>query len=196
MSLNPSPKDNLTDEQYKDIADRYMADIGYENQPYVVFKHTDIERTHLHIVSTRVDENGKKLDSNFENMRSMKICRQMELYFNLIPVTKQEQQENYTIPIKAIKYKEGDIKSQIGNITKAIVNNYNFQSLGEYRTLLEQCNVTVEELKGEKNGQLYQGLLYSVTDENGEKVGVPIKASKIGKSIGYEALQRSLKSRI
>lgn len=189
VSLNPSPKDKLTDDEFREIADKYMKDMGYENQPYVVFKHTDIDRIHLHVVSVRVDDNGKKLDSNFENMRSMKICRQIESDFKLTPATKQEEQGNYIAPTKPINYKEGDIKSQIGNITKAIMNNYNFQSIGEYRTLLEIYNVSVEELKGVKNGNPYQGLLYSAMDDKNQKVGVPIKASKIGKSVGYDALQ-------
>lgn len=190
VSLNPSPKDNLTDEEFREIADKYMKDMGYENQPYVVFKHADIDRIHLHVVCVRVDENGKKLDSNFENMRSMRICRQIESDFKLTLATKQEERTDYVAPTKPINYKEGDIKSQIGNITKAIMNNYSFQSIGEYRTLLEMFNVSVEELKGVKNGTTYQGLLYSVIDENNQKVGVPIKASKIGKSVGYDALQK------
>lgn len=190
VSLNPSPKDSLTDEAFREIADRYMKDMSYENQPYVVFKHTDIDRIHLHVVSVRVDENGKKIDSNFENMRSMKVCRQIESDFKLTPATKQEEQADYITPTKPINYKEGDIKSQIGNITKAIMNNYNFQSVGEYRTLLEIFNVSVEELKGVKNVNPYQGLLYSAMDENNQKVGVPIKASKISKSVGYHALQK------
>ena len=190
VSLNPSPKDNLTDEEFREIADKYMKDMGYENQPYVVFKHADIDRIHLHVVCVRVDENGKKLDSNFENMRSMRICRQIESDFKLTLATKQEERTDYVAPTKPINYKEGDIKSQIGNITKAIMNNYNFQSIGEYRTLLEMFNVSVEELKGVKNGNDYQGLLYSAMDENNQKVGVPIKASKIGKAVGYDALQK------
>mgnify|MGYP001337967978 CR=1 FL=1 len=190
VSLNPSPKDKLTDDEFREIADQYMKDMGYENQPYVVFKHADIDRIHLHVVSVRVDENGKKLDSNFENKRSMKICRQIESDFKLTPATKQEEQTDYVAPTKPINYKEGDIKSQIGNITKSIMNNYNFQSIGEYRTLLEIFNVSVEELKGVKNGNPYQGLLYSAMDDKNQKVGVPIKASKIGKSVGYDALQK------
>lgn len=88
VSLNPSPKDTLTNEKFREIADQYMKNMGYENQPYVVFKHADIDRIHLHVVSVRVDENGKKLDSSFENMRSMKVCRQIESDFCLIPATK------------------------------------------------------------------------------------------------------------
>jgi hypothetical protein len=158
VSINPSPKDNLMDEDYKEIAGRYMENMGYGNQPYVVFKHTDIDRTHLHVVSVRVDETGKKIDSNFEKVRSMKVCRQMEKDYNLHPATKQEQQV-YSIPTKPLIYKEGDVKQQIGNIAKAILKSYTFQSIGEYRTLLEKMNVTVEEVKGLKNGIPYHGLI-------------------------------------
>jgi hypothetical protein len=55
---------------------------------------------------------------------------------------------------------------------------------------LEQFNVTVEEVKGEHKGKTYQGLVYSVIDGKGEKVGVPIKSSKFGKSVGYDAMQK------
>jgi hypothetical protein len=63
-SLNPGPKDKLSDEQLSEIAQAYMEKLGYGNQPYIVFKHSDIKREHLHIVSLRVDENGKKINDN------------------------------------------------------------------------------------------------------------------------------------
>ena len=194
VSLNPNPKDILSDEQYKDIADRYMEDMGYGKQPYVVFKHTDIDRVHLHVVSIRVDESGKKLDSNFENMRSMKVCRQIEKDFNLHPATKQEQQA-YSIPTKPLNYKEGNVKQQVGNIAKAVLNNYKFQSVGEFRTLLEKMNVRVEKVKGLKNGKSYHGLVYSALTDNQktmkkEKIGTPFKSSLFGKSINMEVLEK------
>lgn len=187
VSINPSPKDNLTDEDYKDIADRYMQDMGYGDQPYVVFKHTDIDRTHLHVVSIRVDETGKKIDSSFEKVRSMKICRQLEKDYNLHPATKQEQRV-YTIPTKLLNYKEGDVKQQVGNIAKAVLKNYTFQSIGEYRTLLEKMNVTVEEVKGLKNSIPYHGLIYSALDNDKNKIGKPFKSSLFGKEINLQTL--------
>ena len=65
-SLNPSPEDRLTDEQLREIANEYMQKMGYGDQPYIVFKHKDFDRQHLHIVSLRVDENGHKLSHDFE----------------------------------------------------------------------------------------------------------------------------------
>lgn len=189
VSINPSPKDNLSDETYKEIADHYMTDMGYGDQPYVVFMHTDISRTHLHVVSVRVDEKGKKIDSNFENMHSMKICRQVEKEYKLHPATKQEQQ-TYSIPTKPLNYKEGDVKRQVGNIAKAILKNYSFQSIGEYRTLLEKMNVTIEEIKGIKNNQLYHGLIYSALDDDKNKIGTPFKSSLFGKDLNLQALDK------
>ncbi|MCE8194422.1 relaxase/mobilization nuclease domain-containing protein, partial [Porphyromonas gingivalis] len=69
-SLNPHPDDRLTTEQLQDIAREYMEKMGYGKQPYIVFKHNDIAREHIHIVSLRVDSYGKKLPYKFEARRS------------------------------------------------------------------------------------------------------------------------------
>jgi hypothetical protein len=113
----------------------------------------------------------------------MKICKELEDEFNLVPLKKGERQEE--IPIQKIDYKSGDIKHQVGNIVKAVMNHFYFQSFGEYRTLLEQFNITAEEIKGKHNG-----ILYSVTDDKGNKTGRPFKSSLFGKEAGYEALQK------
>lgn len=52
ISLNPDPNDKVDDSTYKEMAQQYMQEMGYANQPYVVFKHTDIDRSHIHIVTT------------------------------------------------------------------------------------------------------------------------------------------------
>ena len=94
--------------------------------------------------------------------------------------------------LKKVDYAAGDVKHQIGNTVKAACYGYRFQSFGEYRALLAAYNVCAEEVKGEVNGILYQGIVYSATNDKGEKVGNPVKASRIGKSVGYEAVQRRM----
>ena len=61
ISINPHPEDVLTDQQLTDIAREYIQKLGYGRQPYIVYKHTDIDRHHIHIVGLRVDENGRPL---------------------------------------------------------------------------------------------------------------------------------------
>ncbi len=62
ISLNPHPDDRLTDEQFSAIAREYIEKMGYANQPFIVYKHEDIDRHHLHIVTLAVDERGKKIN--------------------------------------------------------------------------------------------------------------------------------------
>ena len=181
-SLNPDPKDKLSDEQLSKITQAYMQKLGYGNQPYIVLKHSDIQREHLHIISLRVDEAGKKINDSYEVARSMKICKELEQEFNLVPLKKGEREFEYP---KAINYQEGDLKHKASNIVRAVAGNFYFQSFGEYRTMLERFNLTAEEVKG-----IHNGILYSVLDDKGNKVGRPFKSSLFGKEVGYDALQK------
>jgi hypothetical protein len=82
------------------------------------------------------------------------------------------------------------LKHRAGNTVKFVLANFRFQSFGEFRTLLEHFNLTAEEIKGEGSGKPYHGILYSVTDGKGNKLGKPFKSSLFGKEAGFEALQR------
>ena len=87
-SLNPHPDEKLSDEQLVQIAKEYMKALGYGKQPYIVFKHNDISREHIHIVSLRVDCRGRKINDKFEKRRSKQITDALERKFGLIPSSK------------------------------------------------------------------------------------------------------------
>lgn len=191
ISLNPHPDDRLSDIQLSKIAQEYMERLGYGNQPYLVYKHEDIDRHHLHIVSLRVDENGRKINDKFEHRRSKDITRELENKYKLHPAEKKQKQEHYQF--QKVDYTAGDIKRQLSNTVKGVVNTYQFQSYGELKTLLSIYNVYAEEVKGEIKGKPYNGIVYSATNNGGEKQGNPIKSSRLGKSTGAEALNRRMK---
>ena len=187
ISLNPHPDDILTDVELSDIAREYMDKLGYGNQPYMVYKHEDIDRHHLHIVSIRVDETGKCLNNAYNFQRSKAITRELEKEYGLH--TAERQRETKQEPVKKVNPFDGNVKKQVANIVKSLMH-YRFQSLGEYRALLSLYNVTVEEVKGEVRGREYHGLVYSATDDKGNKAGNPFKSSCFGKTVGYEALEK------
>mgnify|MGYP000744999062 CR=1 FL=1 len=85
ISLNPSPKDILSEEQMTVLAQEFMENFGYGNQPYIAWLHEDIDRKHMHIVSVRIDETGEKIDHNREAIRAQNICREMEVKYGLHP---------------------------------------------------------------------------------------------------------------
>ena len=190
LSLNPDPKDVLSDESLSNIAEEYMQKMGYGSQPYIVFKHEDIDRRHLHIVSLRVDCEDKKINDKFEHRRSMNVCRELEQKYGLIPADQKQRREG--LPLKPIEPENGDIKHQIANVIRPIAKNYHFQSLKEYRALLSLYNIGVEDVRGEVNGKPYKGLVYSALNSRCEKVGNPFKSSLFGKSVGMDALEKRI----
>ena len=193
ISLNPDPKDRLTDEQYAHLAKDYMDKMGFKNQPFIVYKHEDIDRHHLHIISVRVDENGKKISDSFEKLRSMDACRELEIKYGLHPALKKEREfgENY---IRKIDYERGDVKRQISNTVRSLLQMYRFQSLGEYNALLGCYNIDVKHVKGEKFGREYNGIVYAAKNDRGEIVSNPFKSSLFGKMFGFEGLAKVMKN--
>jgi hypothetical protein len=193
ISLNPHPDDKLTDNQLADIGKEYMERLGYGGQPYLIFKHEDIGRDHIHIVSLRVDCEGKLIKNSFEHKRSKEITELLEKKYRLNPAEGPKQSEHSQF--KPVDISNGNLKKQISSVIKPLANTYKFQTLGEYRALLSLYNIGLEEVKGEVHGKPYRGLVYSALNKNGDKVGTPLKSSLFGKYAGFNELEkRMLKS--
>ena len=188
ISLNPHPDDRLTDMEMANIAQIYMERLGYGNQPYVIVKHEDIDRHHVHIVSVNVDEKGKRIDKDFLFRRSERIRKKLEKEFNLHPA--EHKRDKIHEVARKVDIGKGDMKKQIASVLLSVATRYRFQSMGEYRALLSLYNIHVEETRGKVGGREYHGLVYSATDDKGNKVGNPFKASLFGKSAGYAAIEK------
>ena len=189
-SLNPHPDEKLSDEQLTQIAKEYMEALGYGNQPYIVFKHNDIAREHIHIVSLRIDGEGKKINDKFEKRRSKQITDALERKLGLIPSSKVTDKAMKETP--KIDTTQGNIKEQVASALRMVLKHYRFCSLGELNAILSAYNLTVEEIKTEFRGKKYDGLVYVPTDDKGDKVGTPIHASDIGRGVGYTAVQNRM----
>ena len=189
-SLNPHPDEKLSDEILTQIAKEYMETLGYGKQPYIVFKHNDIAREHIHIVSLRVDSRGQKINDRFEKRRSKQITDALERKYSLIPsskVTDREMKE-----VSKIDTTQGNIKEQVASALRMVLKHYRFCSLGELNAILSAYNLIVEEIKTEFRGKKYDGLVYVPTDDKRGKVSTPINASDIGRGVGYTAVQNRM----
>ncbi|RYG53164.1 MAG: hypothetical protein EOO01_05075 [Chitinophagaceae bacterium] len=60
-----------------DVAEAWLKEMGYGAQPYLIVFHKDTVNNHVHIVSTRVDREGNKIDSGFERRRSQKAMNKI-----------------------------------------------------------------------------------------------------------------------
>ena len=189
-SLNPHPDEKLSDETLMQIAKEYMEALGYGKQPYIVFKHNDIAREHIHIVSLRVDSRGQKINDKFEKRRSKQITDALERKFGLIPSSKVTEKAVAETP--KVDIGKGNIKEQVASVVRMVLGHYRFCSLGELNAILSAYNLAVEEIKTEFRGKKYDGVVYVPTDDKGGKISTPINASDIGRGMGYTAVQNRI----
>jgi hypothetical protein len=193
ISLNPSLTDRLTDEQFAALAADYLEKMGYGDQPYVVFMHEDTGRPHIHIVTTCIDNYGKRISDKYEWRRSMATCRELEQKYGLSNAADPRLRQAEPHPaLKKVDHSKGDLKHQISNTLKGVIGSYKFQTFGEYSALLSCYNIEAKQVKGEYEGVPYTGIVYTATDNRGQAVGPPFKSSLFGKQFGHEGLTKKM----
>ncbi|MDQ0107449.1 hypothetical protein J2T02_002568 [Chitinophaga terrae (ex Kim and Jung 2007)] len=183
VSLNFDSADVLDPAKVQRIADEYMKALGFGNQPYLVYQHYDAAHPHVHIVTTTIQPNGRqKYLHNIGKRLSEPARKALEIKYGLIPAeSKRQQQKQYVLPASISKalYGKAETKKALTDVVNAVIQYYKFSNIAEFDAILRQYNVTIDPgLPGSRTFQ-HRGLFYSLIDEKGKKVGVPIKASAI-----------------
>lgn len=184
ISLNFDPSEKLSNNKLLEVANVYMEKIGFGQQPFLVYKHEDAGHPHIHIVSTTIKEDGSRINThNIGRNQSEKARKEIEQQYGLIKAERQQQLMKPGIkPVDVEKaiYGKSETKRSISNVVSAVFSQYKFTSLPEFNAALKQFNVFAD--RGKEEGRIYKkhGLVYRILDSDGNKVGVPIKASSIG----------------
>lgn len=183
ISLNFDPSEKFAQDKLIRIARTYMEIIGFGSQPYLVYQHHDAGHPHIHILTTSIQPDGQRIDTyNIGRNQSEKARKELEKSFGLIPAQgKKEAQVAGIRPIDVQKvfYGKSETRRSISNVLDAVINHFKYTSLAELNTILRQYNVEAD--RGRETGIVYKsgGLFYRLLDGQGNKVGVPIKASLI-----------------
>lgn len=170
------------------IADQYMQGMGYGRQPYAIYQHHDTEHPHVHIVSVRIDEVGRKITDSFEREKSNTLRQQIEKEFGLQIAEKvglrPERQE-----LKPVEYGKGNLKADISAVVQGILKDFTFSSFSQFNQLLKIYNVQATEIP--LNDQK-PGLKYAAIDSQGNQLGTAIKASSLAYRPTFETIQRRM----
>ncbi|MBX2933846.1 MAG: relaxase/mobilization nuclease domain-containing protein [Ferruginibacter sp.] len=185
VSLNFDPSEKLSENKLLQIASGYMEKIGFGNQPYLIYKHEDAGHPHIHIVSTTIKEDGRRINThNIGRNQSEKARKEIEKQYGLIRAERQQllmKPGIKPVSVEKVVYGKSETKRSISNVVGAVFSQYKFTSLPEFNAALKQFNVIAD--RGKEEGRIYKnrGLVYRILDTDGNKVGVPIKASSIGR---------------
>lgn len=183
ITLNFDEQDKLTNEQLQQITLSYMERIGFGDQPYLVYKHHDAAHTHVHVATVNIQPDGSRIDTHGIGWKLSEPARiALEKEFGLVEA--KGRKNSNTLNIKAVNlekaiYGKTPTKRAITNMVNAVIAIYKFTSLAEFNAILKQFNVIAD--RGGENTLMREkgGLIYSLINNKGEQVGIPIKASAI-----------------
>lgn len=197
ISLNFDPSENMDKENLTEIATVYMQKIGFGNQPFLVYQHRDAGHPHIHIVSTNIQKDGKRISvHNIGRNQSTKARKEIEIQYKLVKAEQQKQATKESIqPFQAtrVNYGKSETKRGITNVLDNVIDKYRYTSLAELNAILKLYNIQAD--RGREDGIIYKkhGLVYRVLDEKGNKIGVPVKASSIYSNPTLKNLKKKFK---
>jgi hypothetical protein len=180
-SLNFDVSERLSNEQMIAIAKTYMDKIGFGEQPYLLYRHHDAGHPHLHIISTNIQRDGRRLSMhNIGSNQSETARKEIEIEFGLVKAEEKKMDESIKlIPVYAQKVALGksSAKRAVSNVLGLVISQYKYSSLAELNAVLGLYNVNAD--RGEKDSVMYKkgGLVYRVLDEQGKPISPPLKAS-------------------
>jgi hypothetical protein len=166
ISFNPTLNDmiRMGEKGIRKELDRLMAHLGYGKQPYLVYKHADIDRVHFHLVSTRIDkQTGKKIKDNFEKEKVQKFIKELEQTYQL---TNVEPKEKINLRFSATSK---NLKQNIENLFRELNRMDFITSKQMYNDALRLFHIEIRETK--------RGLLIFVTDGKSNPIRHPIRMS-------------------
>ncbi|UII20811.1 relaxase/mobilization nuclease domain-containing protein [Fulvivirga ligni] len=171
ISLNFDPSESFTDHQLVSISKEYMKGIGFEEQPYLLYKHIDAAHPHVHLVSTIIKADGTRIATHqLAKKISEPVRKDIERKFHLVAASHGKRQ------LKGILmpgYGASPTKHMIDETVGIIMNTYLYNSFNSFQILLKIYGVVAMPVHQNL------GLLYSLCDSDGKPRGVPIKASAL-----------------
>jgi len=200
FSLNFHKEDMpfLNDSLKKEIATEYLSRLGLDNQPALVYEHFDAAHPHLHIVTTNIDSDGKRM--NFYRKiheDGEKVRKGLEIEYNLTQAEGRNQEIDVPeLNTDRVVYGRDLTKESLSKVISKVRSETAFTNLDEYQECLAKYGVTVDPGKEDspqfKNG----GLVYGFVDMEGNQVGQGIKASRFYGSPVLENLKKDFSSNV
>ncbi len=178
ITLNFHPSDKLDGEKLQLIVSEYMEQIGFGDQPYLVYLHEDTHHPHVHIATTNIQADGKRIDIHGIAYKLSEGARKsLEQKYSLVVAGAAKQEQG--VKLRAAVYGESPTRKIIANLVTAVMKQYRYGSFAEFNAVLKCFNLIAE--RGAEDSRMYKnkGLMYSILDESKQRIGIPLKASAI-----------------
>lgn len=186
VSLNLPYKDTnkLSNHEFSNLARDYLEGMGFDENQYIVYKHFDVDHSHIHIVANRVNFSGNVVSDSQDYKRSEAIIRKLEQKYNLSELIRK--QESNVLSKGEIEkcLRTGDVpeRLELQNILLEILNQDLLMKDFIDRLKLKGVNVKI-------NQSLTTGFISGISFEY---KGTFYKGSKIHKNFSWNNIKTKI----
>jgi len=197
ISLNFHPSEKPSEELLKELAEVFLDRIGFAGQPYLLYQHFDAGHPHIHLVTTNIKADGRAINlHNIGKDRARPACVEMEKAYGLVVAGGRENnlsERLKPVNVQRALYGRMETKRAMNGIINVVTGRYNFTSLAQLNAVLGLYHIMADT--GGENSRVnkFEGLVFRMLDEAGNKVGVPIKASDFHSKPTLKRLRESFK---
>jgi len=189
-SLSVSPLEKLTEQKWVEIARAYLSGMEFDENQYVIYRHTDTQHDHIHIVANRIRViDGSVVKDSWQHRRAENLVRQLERQFELSPTQcswEKSKRSPSTGEMRRQK-RTGEInkRNQIQNgIEQSLADN---PTLVEFIGRLKEKGISVR-LRKSKEDKI-EGISY-------ELEGLAFQGRQLGKKYSWTSLETLLTGEI
>lgn len=184
VSLAAAPGEHLTDEQWRQIGQRYLRGMGFQDNQFVITRHTDTEHEHIHILANRITHAGEVVSDGQDYKRQEVIMREIERDFGLQRVAPSQEAERRA-PTQGeieqgIRTGQPSTRQQLQAICDGAAKDC--RTFTDYVELLEAVGVEVIPTV-QQGGAKLSGIQYRLD-------GVVMKGSDLGKTYAAAGIQK------
>lgn len=172
------PGERPSDETMKEIALKYLKELGIVNTQYAINKHTDKAHLHLHIVANMVNNEGKAISDSWIGLKGKKIAQRLTQEYKLVPAIEKNL---HLTSLEALSNSEANKYKIYIAISESLPHCQTMEEL-EMR-LLKQGIQTQYKYKGQT--QEKQGVSFRLDN-------ISFKGSKVDRKFSLSGFEKTL----
>lgn len=192
-SLNFSVDEKISNTKMEAIAKEYMEKMGFDNNPYFIFRHNDAEHPHCHILALRNRFNGTVVSDSNNYAKSEVIVRELENKYGLTKVNASKLSFN-----KSPNKDELEMIHRTGRVSdKMLMQEKVANALSSSKNIKEFINQLEKSGINPLFNQASTGLVSGITfisqkfKARGQALGNQFKWGNISNKINYEQTRDS-----
>ena len=184
LNLPYNDANKLSNHEFSNLAKDYLEGMGFNENQYIVYKHFDVNHSHIHIVANRVNFCGNVVSDSQDYKRSESLIRKLEQKYNLSELIRKEESNVLSKGEIEKCLRTGDVpeRLELQNILIEILN----------QNLLIKDFIDKLKLKG-VNVKINQSLITGfISGISFEYKGTFYKGSKIHKNFSWNNIKTKI----